>query len=134
MTHDSSTDFPEQRLTQELMRISAEWQRRDRADHSLVELFEVLIHYGREMDDDPQTWNDQVARFSEPAEGSLNNHRLSILMAMLQDTQTRLRNRVSHVAERLEAHDATRQATARYGGVAHREHASPTPPAFRYPS
>ena len=131
MSHDTPTEFPEQRLTKELMRIITEWQRGDPADHSLVELFEVLIHFGREMDGDPRPLNDQVRRFLEPAEGSLNNHRLSILMAMLQDTQTQLRCRVLNLAERLEAHDAARQAHASYGGVAHGEPASRTPPAFR---
>ncbi len=134
MTHDAPTEFPEQRLTKELMRISAELKRGDQADHNLVDLFEVLIHFGREMNGDPQTWNDQVLRFSDPADGSLGNHRLSILMAMLQDTQIRLRCRALNLAERLEAHDTARQASASYGGVAHWEHASPMSPAFRYPS
>ena len=131
MTPDAPTEFPEQRLTKELMRISAELQRGDQTDQSLMELFEVLIHFGREIDCDPRTWNDQVQRFSEPAEDSRDNQRLSILVAMLQDTQTRLRCRVLNLAERFEAHDAARQANASYGGVAHWEHASQTPLAFR---
>ncbi len=134
MTHDATTEFPEQRLTQELMRISAEWQRGDPSNRSLVDLFEVLTHFGREMDGDPPTGNDPVPRFSEPADGSLDNHRLSILVALLQDTQTRLRCRVLSLAERVEAHDAARQATASYGGVAAWEHATHTPQAFRYQS
>ena len=134
MTHDAPSEFPEQRLTKELMRISAELQRGDQTDQSLMELFEVLIHFGCEMDGDPQTWNDRTLRISEPAAGSLDNHRLSILVALLQDTQTRLRCRVLNVAERLEAHDTARQAHASYGGVAHWEHAPQMSPAFRYQS
>ncbi len=114
MSPDDPTEFPEQRLTSELMRISAQLQRGDQADHSLVELFELLLHFGREADGDPQTWNDRVPQFSEPVDGSLDNHRLSILREMLQDTQTQLRGRVSNVAERLEAHDTARQAQASY--------------------
>ena len=131
MTNDSPTEFPEQRFTKELMRISANLQRGDRADHSLAELFEVLIHYGREIDCDPQTLNAQVQRFSEPTDGSLGNHRLSILIAMLQDTQTQLRCRALAVAERLEAHDAAQQANVSYGGVALWGHAPQTPQTFR---
>ena len=134
MTPDAPTEFPEQRLTKELMRISAELQRGDQTDQSLMELFEVLIHFGHETDGDLRTWNDQVPRFSESAEDSLDNHQLSILVAMLQDTQARLRCRVLNVAERLEAHDAARQANASYGGVAQWEHTPQTPPAFRYQS
>ena len=134
MTHDSPTEFPEQRFTQELTRISAKLQRGDRADHSLVELFDVLIHYSREIDCDPQRLIAQVQRFSEPTDGSLGNHRLSILMEMLQDIQTELRCRVLNLAERLEAHDAARQANASYGGVAHRKNASQTPHAFHHQS
>ena len=131
MTNDSPTEFPEQRFTQELMRISANLQRGDRADHSLAELFEVLIHYNREIDGDSQTLNDHIQRFSESTDGSRGNHRLSILMEMLQDTQTQLRCRVLNLAERLEAHDAAQQANVSYGGVALWGHAQQTPQMFR---
>ena len=112
------------------MKISAELQRGDLTGHCLVELFEVLNNFGREMGCDLRTLNDQVARFSEPADGSLDSHRLSMLMAMLQDTQTRLRCRMLNLAERFEAHDTARQANASYGGVAAWEHAPQTPHAF----
>ena len=131
MSNDALTEFPEQRLTMELTRIIAELQRGDQADDRLSELFEVLTYFGGEIDCDPQTLNHQVQRFMEPADGSLHNHQLSILFAMLQDIQTQLRTRVLNLAERLEAHDAARQAHASYGGVAHWEHASQTPLAFR---
>ncbi len=131
MTNDTPTEFPEQRLTKELMRISSKLQRGDQAEHSLVELFEVLIQFDREMDGDMRTLNEQVTGFSEPAVGSRDNHRMSILVGMLQDTQTRLRCRVLKLAERLEAHDTARQANASYGGVAHWEHTTQTSHAFR---
>ena len=131
MTHDAPTEFPEQHLTHELMRIRTQWQRGDQSDHRLVELFEVLVHFSREIDCDPQTLNAHPQRFSESADGSRGHHRLSVLVAMLQDTQTRLRDRVLNLAERLEAHDVARQANASYGGVAQWGHATPTPPAFR---
>jgi hypothetical protein len=128
---DALLEFPEQRMTKELMRISAALQRGDQADHCLVELFEVLTKFGREIDVDTPTATAQVPQFSEPVNGAQDNHRLSVLMAMLQDTQTRLRCRVLNLAERLEAHDAARQAHASYGGVAHGEHSPHTSPAFR---
>ena len=130
MPHESPSEFPEQRFTEELMRIGAELQRGDSADHSQLELFELLIHYGREIDCDPQTLNEHVSQFSNPADGSLNNHRLSILVAMLQDIQNRLRCRVLGVAERLEAREAARLANACYGGVAHRKRGPQSPHAF----
>ena len=134
MPHDPLTEFPEQRLTQELMRIRTQWQQGAQADHSLEELFEVLVQFGREIDCDPQSLNDHIHRFSEPAEGSRDNQRLSILVAMLRVTQTELRCRVMKLAERFEEHDVVRQANASYGGVAQWGHATPTPPAFRYHS
>ncbi len=130
MTNDALTEFPEQRLTKALMRIGAELQGRNQSDQRLGELFEVLTHYGREMDVNPQTLNDHDSRFSEPAEDSRGNHQLPVLMAMLQDTMTRLRCRVSKVVERIEVHDTARQANARYGGVAGWELASQTPHVF----
>ena len=132
MTIDAPTEFPEQRLTKELTRIIANLQRGDQADHSLVELFKVLTHFGLENYCDLRTWNDQSLRFSEPVDGSQDNHRLSILMPILQEIQTRLRSRVLDLTERLEAYDSAQQANASYGGVAHWEHASQTPHAFRY--
>ena len=134
MLNDALTEFPEQRFTKELMRISAELQCGDPPDHSLVELFDVLVHFGREIDCDPRTLNDQVPQLSGLPDGSLGNHRLSTLVALLQDTQSRLRCRAMNLAERLEAHDAARQANASYGGVAQWGHASPTPPVHRYQS
>lgn len=131
MSHDSPIEFPEQRLAQQLIRISADLQHGKQTDHSLVELFELLTHYGRELDIDLRARNDQASQFSPPTAGSPVNHRLSILLALLQDTEARLRNRASNVAERLEAHDATRQATASYGGVAQWDRGPQTQPAFR---
>jgi hypothetical protein len=134
VTNDAPSEFPEQRFTKELIRISAGLQSSDQADRSLVDLFEVLINYGRETDCDLRMLNDQFQWHSELADGSLDNHRRSILMAMLQDTLTRLRCRVLNLEERLEVHAATRQANASYGGVAHWEHVPQSPHVFRYQS
>ena len=131
MPNDTLTEFPEHRFTQELMRISTEWRRGHPADDSLVELFNVLIHYGLECEGDSQSWKEQVASFKESTEGSLVNHQLSILMAMVQDTQARLRSRLLSVAERLESHAAARHANARYGSVVHREYMSQSLAEFR---
>jgi hypothetical protein len=130
LTDHDLTEFSEQRLTKALMRFRAEWQSGNLEGQSLVELFEVLVEYDRLMDGDSQTSHNLPQRFSPAGVGSLQDHRISILITMLHETQTRLRRRASILADRLETQAVTRLAQTSYGGVVSREYASPTPSAI----
>ncbi len=128
MPLDTTTEFPEERLSQDLMRIRSELQRGDRTDRSLDELYETLTHYDHEARGDSPTPDMQAARTPRPASGTLDDHRLTVLIAMVQETRTQLRARALNLAERIEAHEAAREAQACYGTVAQRELARPALP------
>jgi hypothetical protein len=125
---DTLTEFPEERLSQDLMRIRSELQRGDRTDRSLDELYEALTQYDREARDGSPVPDTPAVRTPEPASGSLDAHRLTVLIAMVQETRTQLRARALNLAERIEAHEAAREAQACYGTVAQRELARPALP------
>lgn len=122
------TEFPEQRLSHDLKRISSELQRGDQTGRSLDELYETLTQYDREARDGSQASDTPAAPASKPASGSLEAHRLTVLIAMVQNTRSELRARALNLAERIEAHDAAREAQACYGTAAQRELARPAIP------
>lgn len=125
MANDSLDDFPEDHLSKELMRIRAELESSQPSEHRVDELFELLIRYSREFVGDSQLLDERVQRFSEQTIGSRIDHRLSILVEMLHDTQDQIRRRAISVTERLAALDVVQQANACYSEAAHRRAAIP---------
>lgn len=128
MSLETPTEFPEHRLSHDLMRISSELQRGDRTGRSLDELYETLTQYDREASDGSLKPDTQVAPTPKPASGSLEAHRLTVLIAMVQNTRSELRARALNLAERIEAHEAAREAQACYGTAAQRELVRPALP------
>lgn len=121
MPLDTLTEFPEQRLSSDLMRISSELQRGDRTGRSLDELYETLTQYDREASNGSVKPDTPAAPAPKPVSGSLEAHRLTVLIAMVQNTRSELRARALNLAERIEAHEAAREAQACYGTAAQRE-------------
>lgn len=132
MANEVSQELPEQRLTRELIRISAALQQGDPGDHPLVELFKVLEQYGHEIDRNSLPVSNHVQHSSLPMSSFLDKQGRSTLLAMLGQTQTQLRKRIMNMALRIETGDLARQAHQHYGGAAQREYAPSSPPVFRY--
>lgn len=128
MPLDTLTEFPEQRLSHDLMRISSELQRGDRTGRSLDELYETLTQYDREASDGSSGSDTQVAPVPKPASSSFEAHRLTVLIAMVQNARSELRARALNLAERIEAHEASREAQTCYGTAVQRELACPALP------
>lgn len=131
MPHESSNEFPEHRLTRELVRIGADLLSEDRKDRSLMDLYEVLVRYDSEVNCDSQDLVDPGARPVTLTHGSLDHH-LSLLVEMVQDTRLQLRSRALKLMERVEALDSVCQANFMYGGGIKREFAPQSSPTINF--
>lgn len=134
MPHDELIEPVELRFADELSRIGDQLQRGDLEDRTLLDLSKLLHDYNCVLSRSPKQRQDFITRFPEGSDELTAPSSISELIGLLQDTQSQLRSRMSALVERLEAHDATRQAYVSYGSVAQREYESPMPHAFRYPT